>query len=104
VIRQLNPHKNKINFSSESLESLIDWSGDNVFEPSLTKNIPTCLVEKYINMEEEPPRLVFDHPCHTQGVERYVPLLIESTNKVAVDQQQGYILAKLKARNLNPNF
>ncbi len=103
-IRELNPLKNKINFRAKSLESMIDWQSVELHEPPLTMEIPTSTISNYIQMRKPPKTLFEEYPCHTQGVERYIPLISHATEKVTKEQQDGYILATLEARKKNPSF
>lgn len=103
LIRALNPASNEVNFDAIDLMSLIKWKPEITFEPSLTFKIDTVDISSFTEMEN-PPRFIFDFPCHTQGTERYIPLIADSVNKVGDKEREGYILAKLAARDLNPSF
>jgi hypothetical protein len=99
----MNPFDNKINWKSKSVEELIYWDNMNVHEPSLTKHIPTEIIEERI-LSDNPQQLFFQFPCHSQSAERYVPLMSNCTDKVCEEQRDGFMLATLDSRKDNPNF
>jgi hypothetical protein len=101
TIRFMNPASNEINFKAKDLLSLIDIEGCEIHEPSFTKEIATEEISNYAKMDNPPPK-TFDFPCHTQGTERYIPLISNMTDRVSDSQREGYILATLKSRESNP--
>ncbi len=101
-IRFMDPTSNEINFKAKDLLSLIDIDGCEINEPSFTKDIATEEISSYTEMDD-PPKKIFDFPCHTQGTERYIPLISNMTDRVSDSQREGYILATLKSRESNPS-
>lgn len=99
-IRELDPEANLINFQAKDLLSLIDWENSKLSDPPLMKKIPTETLMRYID-SEDPPKLIYTFPCHTQGTERFIPLVANSSDKVSEGELDGFILAKLASRNLN---
>lgn len=98
----MNTLHNVINFKANRLEDLIIWTKNELTEPPLTFNIPTHTLEDYC-LCKNPPKTLFEFPNHTQGTERYIPVLSESGDKSEI-QREGSILAKLASRELNPAF
>lgn len=52
---------------------------------------------------KDPKKTVFDFPCHTQGTERFIPLISNSADKVADNQREGYALATIDSREKYPS-
>lgn len=57
-----------------------------------------------ISFIDRPPKIIFPFRCHTQMVERHIPLISKISEKLTENQRHGYILQKLKSRKMNPNF
>jgi hypothetical protein len=100
-IRELDTSRNLINFSAKTLLELISW--DDIREPSLTVDISTETLQEYAKSSNPLP-LIFPFPCHTQGTERYIPLVSSTADKVCESEQEGYILNTIHARETNPTF
>jgi hypothetical protein len=99
-VRFLNALSNDINFNATKLTTLINFKTSELHEPALTKEISTETIKSYLKTKN-PRQLIFDFPCHTQGVERFIPLISNISDKVAEDQREGYALATIKSRQLN---
>ena len=61
---------------------MINWSDEQKFEPPLTKNMHKDEILKGF----EKPIILDSYPCHTQDMERVVPVVTESCI-----QKVGYI-------------
>jgi hypothetical protein len=96
----LNPRTNEINFNATKMITMIDFNKADLQEHPLTKNISTELITSYSKMKC-PPKTPFPFPCHTQGTERFIPLISESADQVSDRERDGYILATINSRNLN---
>ena len=70
--RQFKPPE--INKEAESYIELIDWSTEQKTEPPLTMKLTR---EQLLKALEE-PLILPSYPCHTQDVERVVPVVTES--------------------------
>ena len=93
--------KPQINLNAKSYDQLIDWEQVQSTEPPLTMKM--CK-EELLKGLEEPIRLP-DYPCHTQSVERTVPVVTESClQKVGYSGRHQWILSTMESRDLVHTF
>ena len=91
----------KINFDTLSYEDMINWSDEQKFEPPLTINMHKDEILKGF----EQPIILDSYPCHTQDVERVVPVVAESClQKVGYISRHNWIISTMESRRLVPKF
>lgn len=106
----------KINFDSETYETMIDWGATRVTEPPciqfLTQeelmeyavsedfiDIPgTKKVQKYHYQSFRSEILIAAFPCHNQNTERYIKIVSESCKAVVHENRLGHIFSGLQSR------
>ena len=89
----------KINFAAKSYTDMIDWSKEQKTEPPLTIQ----MTENEILESLEKPLKLPSYPCHTQDVERLVPVVVESCiQKVGYAARHCWILSTMESRCLGP--
>ena len=71
-----------INFKANIYCDMVDWTKEQVTEPPLTMDLDD---RELLNIIEKPLHLPH-YPCHTQHVERTVPVVTE-----AAMQRVGYV-------------
>ena len=97
--RQFRPPK--LNFSAPFYFEMIQWDQVVVTEPPLTMDIE----EKQLLDIIETPLQLPHYPCHTQHVERVVPLVTESAmQRIGFDNRHRWILSTIESRKLCPSF
>ena len=97
--RQFRPPK--INFNTLSYEDMINWSDEQTFEPPLTIKMHKDEILKGF----EQPIILDSYPCHTQDVERVVPVVAESCiQKVGYIARHNWIISTMESRRLVPKF
>ena len=90
-----------INLKAQSYVELIDWDKAQKTEPPLTKQMSK---EDILSVLEAPLKLP-SYPCHTQDVERLIPVVTESClQKVGYSARHGWILSTMESRKLVPKF
>lgn len=99
----MNPHKNVINWKAKSVCDLIKWDKVDIHEPALTKHLDTKTIQQFIK-SDDPPKFFYKFPCHSQSTERFIPLMANSTDKVAEKQRDGFILSIVDSRKDNSKF
>ena len=91
----------KIKLEAESYTDMIDWSVEQKTEPPLTKKMTK---EEILGAVEKPITLP-SYPCHTQDVERVVPVVTESClQKVGYTARHRWIISTMESRRLVPKF
>ena len=91
----------KNNFDTLSYEDMINWSDEQKFEPPLTINMHKDEILKGF----EQPIILDSYPCHTQDVERVVPVVAElCIQKVGYSARRNWIISTMESRRLLPKF
>ena len=91
----------KINLAAKSYTDMIDWSKEQKTEPPLTIQ----MTQNEILESLEKPLKLPSYPCHTQDVERLVPVVVESCiQKVGYAARHRWILSTMESRSLVPKF
>lgn len=94
---------NPINFSAKSLLTLLNWKLAKITESPLTFDISSEEILKRSQMNS-PPKIIFPFPCHSQSVERHIPLLARTGDKVCDTERDSMIITMLKSREQNERF
>ena len=95
----------EINIKAENYTELLHWESDHQrTEPPITiaisKELFACIKHKK-KLDEK----LFDFPCHTQAVERYIKLVTEASLKVyGKDSRDGFIRATIESRRKTPRL
>lgn len=97
----------EIKFRAKNYHTLINWTQTQITEPPLTmkfslqdlRDLAENGDQSSIWHSEE-----FSIPCHTQAVERCVKVVTECSGQVTSKRRDGIIRAKLKSRNIMPQF
>ena len=89
-----------ITFTAKKLHKLVDLHKDGITEPPLT-----------INLSDEQNRgavstpIIYQHPCHSQVVERHVRLVSQASSCVSsFDRRDGMIRQRIKSHSLMKTF
>ena len=91
----------KINIEAESLQDLLDWNGEDIFEPVLTCHIPS---EELLKMKET-KMSVHKVTVHGQSIERVVQIVTKASGSVfGEDRRDGFIHAMMPHRKLAPSL
>ena len=78
-----------------------DWNKENMTEPPLTMDLN---MEQLLAIIETPLELPH-YPCHTQHVERIVPVVTDSAmQRIGYVNRHSWILSTLESRKLCPKF
>ncbi len=97
-IREFRPPE--IKDDAETLQDLLPPVDECTMEPPLTRQLSD---EELENIADVP--LTLPIPCHSQGVERCVRLVTESSNAVfGKEARDGYIRALTKSRHFMPSL
>ena len=91
----------KINLEAESFWQLADWEQEQTTEPPLTMKMSNDEILKGL----EEPIVLPNYPCHTQSVERTVPVVTESClQKIGYTGRHQWILSTMESRGLVHSF
>ena len=91
----------KINIKAGFYYTMIDWDREQSTEPPLTMGLSDTDI---LNIIESPLHLPH-YPCHTQHVERVVPLVTEAAlHKVGYASRHMWIASTLESREICPQF
>ena len=91
----------KINLEAESYWHLVNWEQEQSTEPPLTMKMSKAEILRGL----EEPIVLPNFPCHTQSVERTVPVVTESClQKVGYTGRHQWILSTMKSRSLVHSF
>ena len=97
--RQFRPPR--LNFKAKFYFEMIDWDQVEVTEPPLTMDMTELQLLEII----ETPLTLPHYPCHTQHVERIVPVVTESAmQRIGFDNRHKWILSTMESRKLCPAF
>ena len=87
----------EINIYVELHQNMVDF---DVTEPPATTIMNDEAIQNF-----ETSKLVLDHPCHSQTVERHVKLVTEAFKHMAgFERRYGMMPQKIKSRKLMPSF
>ena len=90
-----------LNFKAEFYFDMVKWDKVVVTEPPLTMDLDEIELLEIIGTPLQLPH----YPCHTQHVERVVPLVTESAmQRIGFDNRHRWILSTLESRKLCPSF
>ena len=90
----------KINMKAKRLADLSDLFQKGLTEPPLTKSFTNEEIEKAISTP-----IVFEHPCHSQAVERHVRLVSNASASVSsFERRDGLIRQQIKSHSLIKTF
>ena len=91
----------QINLEAQSYWQLVDWEKEQNTEPPLTMK----MTKDEILRDLGEPNILPDYPCHTQSVERKVPVVTESClQKVGYTGRHQWILSTEQSRDLVHKF
>ena len=91
----------KINLEAESYWHLVNWEQEQSTEPPLTMKMSKDEILRGL----EEPIVLPNYPCHTQSVERTVPVVTESClQKVGYTGRHQWILSTMESRGLVHSF
>ena len=97
--RQFRPPQ--LNFKAGFYYTMVDWDVEQKTEPPLTQSFSDRDILDII----EQPLALPHHPCHTQHVERVVPLVTEAAlQRVGYVNRHRWILSTLESRQICPRF
>lgn len=90
-----------IDFNASEWHEMIDWDNTTVTESPLTAHLTT----EQIKAIEITPLSVPNYPNNTQGVERCIKVVTESSKAVyGEDARDGFIRARISSRTCLPKF
>ena len=91
----------KVNLEAESYWHLVNWEQEQSTEPPLTMKMSKDEILRGL----EEPIVLPKYPCHTQSVERTVPVVTESClQKVGYTGRHQWILSTMESRGLVHSF
>ena len=80
---------------------MISWSDEQKSEPTLTLKVHKDKILKWF----EQPIILDSYPCHTQDVERVVPVVTGSCiQKVGYNSRHNWIISTMESRRSVPKF
>ena len=89
-----------INTRAKIYYKLTDMSDKYITEPPILMNYSDADV---VNLRTN--RLILDHPCHSQAVERMIKVVSESSSQVVgFERRDGHIRQTLKSRHKQKKF
>ena len=89
-----------INTRAKIYYKLTDMSDKYITEPPILMNYSDADV---VNLRTN--RLILDHPCHSQAVERMIKVVSESSSQVVgFERRDGHIRQTLKSRHKQKNL
>lgn len=97
----------EIKFGAKNYNTMINWTQTQITEPPLTMKFSLQELRDLVDNGEQSAiwhSTEFSIPCHTQAVERCVKVVTECSAQVTSKRRDGIIRAKLKSRNIMPNF
>ena len=90
----------QIDFDARSYHSMINLNQSNLSEPPALKSLQLQEIEA---MRKH--KLIMNHPCHNQAVERHIKVVTEASSLFCTfEQRDGSIRQKLRSRQLMKKF
>src|SRR6218665_1975927 len=91
----------KLNFEAEDYTELVDWQSIDRYSPPVMKDMSDSEIITFVESRVDYPRF----PCHTQGTERCIKLVMQATAVVCGEERRdGFINARLHSRNIMKQF
>lgn len=91
-----------INFKAKKYYEMVNLKKSVIATPPLLKNLNIEQVKDLRDSNEGD--FIKKIPCLSQAVERFVKVVTEASKNVSKNQRHGYILNKIKSRQIMPKF